>query len=162
MNKTRVSVEKRLCFSRSWSQCVWGLTFVCFSVEREEFLIWNTDQHKTNENLKFMSPVHVHCKSSNVEWSVFWRVHAQFEARLYTWRGAPLRGVLFALNPSNRHPNWKLVSRRVPGSFPHTNSLNMERLMCELHYFRELNAEPCPAWTTERGKLNEAGHLVTH
>ena len=153
---------KRLGFFRSWSQCVWGLTFVCFSVEREVNLIWNTDQHKINESLKFMSPVHVHWESSNVEWRVFWRVHAQLEARLYTSRGAPLRSVLYALNPPERHPNWERVSRRVPGSFQHTDPLNIDRLMFELRIFENSNADSCPAWLRKEENWNEAGHLVTH
>ena len=34
-----------------------------------------------------------------------WRVHAQLEARLYTWRGVAFRGVLRAWNPLIKHPD---------------------------------------------------------
>ena len=47
-------------------------------------------------------------------------------------------------------------------ALPPHRSLVWDRLVVELLAFIKQNAEPCPAWTTERGKLNEAGHLVTH
>ena len=50
VNKTEVSIENLVGFFRSWSWCVWGLTFACFSVEREYFLLErpiNTKQTKT-------------------------------------------------------------------------------------------------------------------
>ena len=92
-----------------------------------------------------------------------WRFHAQLEARLYTWRGATLRGVLKALSPFNQ-TSWQ--ERWCPGVILGPSNAQLRVFECLMwDYFiilRQLNAEPCPAWTTERGKLNEAGHLVTH
>ena len=92
-----------------------------------------------------------------------WRFHAQLEARLYTWRGATLRGVLKALSPFNQ-TSWQEMW--CPGVILGPSNAQLRIWMPDvrvLHYFlSQLNADPCPAWTTERGKLNEAGHLVTH
>ena len=46
-----------------------------------------------------------------------------------------------------------MVSRRGPGSFPQAKMYNWDAWCEILHILRQLNAEPCPAWTTERGKL---------
>ena len=51
-----------------------------------------------------------------------WRVHAQLEARLYTWRGATLRGVLKPESVQSNILTGNVVSRSDPGSFQHTTT----------------------------------------
>ena len=91
-----------------------------------------------------------------------WRVHAQLEARLYTWRGATLRGVL---KPESVQSNI-LTGMWCPGVILGPSNTQLRVFECLMWgynmLFSQLNGDPCPAWTTERGKLNEAGHLVTH
>ena len=88
--------------AREVSVCEGSRSSVLVLKGRNSFL--KTDQHKTNENLTFMSPVHVHSKERTSN-GAYWRVHAQLEARLYTWRGAAIRGVLKTWNPLIKHPD---------------------------------------------------------
>ena len=139
-------------FFRSWSQCVWGLTFVCFSVEREEFLL-ETDQHKTNENLTFMSPVHVHSKDRTSNGAYVTRPCAARSTLVYLERGGVPRCTksVESVNQASWRGKW------CPGEVldpSHKQRCIIWNAWCEiLHILRQLNAELCPAWTTERGKL---------
>ena len=71
--------------AREGSVCE-GSRFICFSVEREEFLL-ETDQHKTNENLTFMSPVHVHSKERTSNGAYLTRPCAARSTLVYLERG---------------------------------------------------------------------------
>ena len=64
-----------------------------------------------------------------------WRFHAQLEARLYTWRGATLRGVLKPWVRSIKHPDRKCGVPEWSWSFQRTTTCIWMPDVRLLHYF---------------------------
>ena len=99
----------------------------------------------------------------NLEWSVLWRVHAQLEARVYTWRLVELHDVpMFTILSVNEPFPTTVMILECAQVFPPHGSIGRSNLGGKLLVLNNKLAEPRLAGTTEDGKLNEAGHLVTH
>ena len=97
-----------------------GLTLVCLVLKGGNF---GTNQHETNETKTIMwALVCVYnCDGPNLELSVLWRVHAQLEARLYTWRWGTLHGVLLCTTYSvnEPYPTGEMIPACARGLPPH-------------------------------------------
>ena len=136
---------------RSMGQCG-GLTLVCLVLKGGNF---GTNQHETNESKTIMwALVCVYnCDGPNLEWSVLWRVHAQLEARLYTWRWGTLHGVLLCTTYSvnEPYPTGEMIPACARGLPPH-GSLVRKRLVANYYALSSKRCRTVSCWDDGKRK----------